>query len=62
MQAQAQPPSSGAAEAGGACERAAALLVVIGVEDTVADGAVEGSIVLHQHDVEHLVRGRVRVS
>ena len=30
------------------------LLLVVGVEDAVADGAVEGGVVLHQHDVEDL--------
>ena len=34
------------------------LLVVVGVEDSVANRAVEGSVMLHEHYVEHLVRGR----
>ena len=37
------------------------LLVVVRVEDPVPDRAVEGGVVLHEHDAEHLVaRGSVR--
>ena len=47
---------------GDARERAAALLVIVRVEDTMANRAVEGGVVLHQYYVEHLVRLRLRVS
>ena len=47
---------------GDARERAAVLLVIVRVEDTMANRAVKGGVVLHQHYIEHLVRLRLRVS